>query len=146
MISFHDVIKTYRWEVRFLSFVFGIAEANAFSCYKIWGNNGNELFHAEFKSRLGLSMLEKVKAMKSLAETAEATPVRTRACNYHEYVDLGLSSRRIRRKCEFCESLRGKKKNQKQRTQKRCKCQRKSMCKECHHEHCVQNELQKRTS
>ncbi|GAA5797971.1 hypothetical protein HPULCUR_003369 [Helicostylum pulchrum] len=32
MISFHDVMKTYRWEVRFLSFVFGIAETNAFSC------------------------------------------------------------------------------------------------------------------
>ncbi|RCH82480.1 hypothetical protein CU098_008409 [Rhizopus stolonifer] len=25
MVSFHDVMKTYRWEVRFLSFVLGIA-------------------------------------------------------------------------------------------------------------------------
>ncbi|CEP19776.1 hypothetical protein [Parasitella parasitica] len=35
MISFHDVMKSYRWENRFLAFVFGIAEANAYSCFKI---------------------------------------------------------------------------------------------------------------
>ncbi|KAG2191723.1 hypothetical protein INT47_007988 [Mucor saturninus] len=43
MISFHDIMKTYRWEARFLSFVFGIAEANSFSCFKIWVCNRNGL-------------------------------------------------------------------------------------------------------
>ena len=64
MTSFHDIIKTYRWEVRFLSFMLGIAEDNAFSCYNIWRSNNGELMHSEFKSRLGLSMLEKVKNLK----------------------------------------------------------------------------------
>ncbi|GAA5801960.1 hypothetical protein HPULCUR_007419 [Helicostylum pulchrum] len=65
MISFHDVMKTYRWEVLFLSFVFGITEANAFSCYKIWGNNAEGILHSNFKCRLSQSLLEKVKDFES---------------------------------------------------------------------------------
>ncbi|KAI9265242.1 hypothetical protein BDA99DRAFT_579968 [Phascolomyces articulosus] len=30
---FHDVMKTYRWEIRCLSFFVAVAEANAFSAY-----------------------------------------------------------------------------------------------------------------
>jgi hypothetical protein len=31
--SFHDVMKTYRWEIRCLSFFLAVAEANAFSAH-----------------------------------------------------------------------------------------------------------------
>ncbi|KAG2229667.1 hypothetical protein INT48_008899, partial [Thamnidium elegans] len=68
MISFHDVLKTYRWEVRFLSFVFGIAEANAFGCYKIWGNNSEGILHSDFKCRLAQSLLEKCKGFERCDE------------------------------------------------------------------------------
>ncbi|KAK9762909.1 phosphatidylinositol-binding protein scs2 [Basidiobolus ranarum] len=61
MILFHDVMSTYRWEVRFLSFVFGIAEANAFSFYKIWGNDAEVILHSDFKCKLAHSLLLKVK-------------------------------------------------------------------------------------
>ncbi|KAI8062065.1 hypothetical protein BDF21DRAFT_403017 [Thamnidium elegans] len=54
-------MKTYRWENRFLAFVFGISEANAFSCFKIWDTfGGNDLLHSDFKSRLAFSLLEKI--------------------------------------------------------------------------------------
>ncbi|KAK9681223.1 phosphatidylinositol-binding protein scs2 [Basidiobolus ranarum] len=61
MILFHDVMSTYHWEARFLLFVFGIAEANAFSCYKIWGNNAEGILHSDLKCRLAHSLLLKVK-------------------------------------------------------------------------------------
>ncbi|KAG2204322.1 hypothetical protein INT47_009364 [Mucor saturninus] len=52
IISFHDIMETYCWEDRFLRFVFGNSEANAFSCFKIWGCNRDGLVHSDYKSRL----------------------------------------------------------------------------------------------
>ncbi|KAI8090815.1 hypothetical protein BDF21DRAFT_198986 [Thamnidium elegans] len=91
MISFHDVMSTYRWQVRFLSFLFGIAETNAFSCYKIWGNNAEGLHHGEFKYRLSRSLLEKVKGSAQSNEETEADPMSTRSRDSpyaHEYVAI----------------------------------------------------------
>ncbi|CEP11427.1 hypothetical protein [Parasitella parasitica] len=39
MISCHDVISTERWEMRFISFLLGICEANAFAAYRVFSND-----------------------------------------------------------------------------------------------------------
>ncbi|KAG2211228.1 hypothetical protein INT47_006348 [Mucor saturninus] len=143
MISFHDIMKTYRWEVRFLSFVFGIAEANAFSCFKIWGCNRDGLVHSDFKSRLAHSLLVKVKSMKHTVQVTEAEPMHTRSSyaeGSHAYVALGSMLKRKRQTCKFCEQ-RGFKP---ERVSKRCACNDKAMCSKCHIYHFAEDLNKKR--
>ncbi|KAI8076930.1 hypothetical protein BDF21DRAFT_453112 [Thamnidium elegans] len=130
MVSFHDIIKTYRWEVRFLSFVFGIAEANAFSCYKIWGNNAEGILHSDFKCRLTQSLLKKV---KDFGNYEEAGPMNTRSRasdEAHRYVVLAQYPEG-KRTCKE----RGVKPF---RVSKRCACNLNAMCQKCHQLHFAQ--------
>lgn len=131
MISFHDVMKTYRWEVRFLSFVFGIAEANAFSCYKIWGNNSEGILHSEFKNRLAKSLLDKVKDSEYYSEKRRIVTRKQRSNNTHAYIAIAQYPNRKRLVCKTCKQL-GLKPT---RVSKRCACNSDPMCKDCHQQH-----------
>lgn len=139
MVSFHDVMKTYRWEVRFLSFVFGIAEANAFSCYKIWGNNGEGILHAEFKSRLAMSLLHKVKDIEQLSGEQPGSAVLTRNRRNvelaHQYIPISQNGIPKRLICRSCQK-NGVKPTP--RVSKRCFCDITPMCKKCHFLHFVE--------
>ncbi|KAG1471349.1 hypothetical protein G6F56_002171 [Rhizopus delemar] len=107
MISFHDVMKTYRWDIRFLSFTLGIAEANAFSCYKIWGKNNEGMMHAEFKDRLARTLLQKVQHMsEGVAETSLNT-MRLRREDRdgsHAYISLSFGNKQRRLICKSCKN------------------------------------------
>ncbi|KAI8082396.1 hypothetical protein BDF21DRAFT_262057 [Thamnidium elegans] len=135
MVCFHDIMKTYRWEVRFLSFVFGIAEANAFSCYKIWGNNAEGILHSDFKCRLTQSLLKKV---KDFGNYEEAGPINTRSRTSgeaHRYVVLAQYPERKRLVCRTCKE-RGVKPSP--RVSKRYACNLNAMCQKCHQLHFAQ--------
>ena len=139
MVSFHDVMKTYRWEVRFLSFVFGIAEANAFSCYKIWGNNSEGLLHGEFKSRLAMSLLRKVKDIALIPGEQHGYNVFTRHRSNveesHQYVAISQSGIPKRLICRSCQNNGVK---PPPRVSKRCLCGITPMCKKCHLSHFIE--------
>jgi len=49
MISYHDVLKTHRWQMRCLSFFLAQAGANASSAFKAFSNDGSETHHHEFR-------------------------------------------------------------------------------------------------
>ncbi|SAL95656.1 hypothetical protein, partial, partial [Absidia glauca] len=50
MINFHDVMRTYCWELRCLSFFLGVTEANAFSAFKYFRVDGDLVGHGEFRN------------------------------------------------------------------------------------------------
>lgn len=132
-------MKTYRWENRFLSFVFGIAEANAFSCYEIWGSyERSELYHSEFKSRLAFSLLQTVTQMREAEVVAQALPsppvTRSRVFTLrHMYVTLSQGGgKRIRRVCRFCTKVPGV---SLPKVGFRFACNLDPMCKICHQQH-----------
>ncbi|KAL1935212.1 hypothetical protein VTP01DRAFT_4352 [Rhizomucor pusillus] len=60
MTSFHDVMKTYGWGMRRLAFFLSIVEANAFSAFKHFRDNANDILHFEFRWRLAQSLLDYV--------------------------------------------------------------------------------------
>ncbi|CEP19333.1 hypothetical protein [Parasitella parasitica] len=61
--SFHDVMKSYNWEIRCLAFFLAVAEANAFSTYKYVEGEGAP-HHFEFRWRLARSLLEHAELMR----------------------------------------------------------------------------------
>ncbi|SAM03017.1 hypothetical protein [Absidia glauca] len=69
MINFHDVMRTYRWELRCLSFFLGVTEVNAFSAFKYFRVDGDLVGHGEFRWRLAESLKDYIK-------TSRKTPLR----------------------------------------------------------------------
>lgn len=61
MVSFHDVMKSCRWEVRCLAFFLAVAEADIFSAYKHDAHDGHDTMHATFRWRLAQSLLRHAK-------------------------------------------------------------------------------------
>ncbi|KAL0144635.1 hypothetical protein V8B55DRAFT_1429993 [Mucor lusitanicus] len=49
MPSYHDIISTERWEMRFSGFVLGICEANTFSAYRNFYANSSNMGHTTFR-------------------------------------------------------------------------------------------------
>lgn len=127
-------MRTYRWEVRFLSFVFGIAEANAFSCYKIWGNNAEGILHSDFKCRLAQSLLEKARGFERDNEIERKSTRIRDSSDAHNYVVLAQYPNRKRLVCRSCQELGLK---PAPRVSKRCACNIDPMCKRCHQQHFV---------
>ncbi|CAO3588748.1 unnamed protein product [Absidia cylindrospora] len=122
--NFHDVMKSYRWEVRTLAFFLGIAEANAFSAFKRFHHRGHSMTHGVFKDRLAQEILEEVHGSKDNYEQTAGSQPRTRASQYHMSVSLGnLDSGKPRRVvCTFC----------RKRTMHRCSCDRHTpLCQTC---------------
>lgn len=89
MPSFHDVMKTYRWEIRCLSFFFAVAEANAFSAYK-YVEIEDRMNHFEFRWRLAESLLDHARVMSE--GLGEREPYQLRQANVsvaYKIVSLG---------------------------------------------------------
>ncbi|SAL99586.1 hypothetical protein [Absidia glauca] len=65
MTNFHDVMRTYRWGLRCLSFCLGVTEANAFSVFKYFRvnvmatNDGLNLFTLPHINRPGTDLMSK---------------------------------------------------------------------------------------
>ncbi|KAF1804035.1 hypothetical protein V8B55DRAFT_1564218 [Mucor lusitanicus] len=78
MPSFHDVMKTYRWEIRCLSFFFAVAEANALSAYK-YVEIEDRMNHFEFRWRLAESLLDHARVMSE--GLGEREPYQLRQAN-----------------------------------------------------------------
>jgi hypothetical protein len=106
MANFHNIMKRYRWGVHFLSFIFGVAETSAFSCYKVWGNHGeSNFFHSDFKDLLASSFLKKVKTKIKTIESTSTEPMRLRSCtrrSTHVYISFSYGDKRTRRVYRTC--------------------------------------------
>jgi Transposase IS4 len=133
MPSFHDVMKTYRWEVRCLSFFLDVAEANAFSAYQYFKRDEEEVpMHFEFRWRLAQSMLEHIEQLR-MDDVQNSEPpervLRPRGYNeVHRIISFGKNQqgKYIRRHCAQCHI----------RTQTTCLCHNgKGLCKDCYAKH-----------
>lgn len=121
--NFHDVMKTQRWELRCLAFFLGIAEANAFSAYKYFANDGKTLTHTPFRKRLVRSLLEHLDVLN---HGHQATPRVTRSAHRmirHTVASLGKNAANnyIRVQCSLCS----------RRTSNRCSCSDVPVCTDC---------------
>jgi hypothetical protein len=93
--------------MRFLGFILGIAEANAFSCYKIFSDEGVNMIHGIFKDNLAFSFLKYCEGLIDQEQCNEAnTPMTLRngSSKNHEYVSLKKASSNKRRRlvCHSC--------------------------------------------
>lgn len=134
LISFHDVIITERWEMRFFAFLLGIAEANVFSCYKIWGRDGGRIAHGAFKDHLAFALLQHCKSLVEMDRTVHLSRhMQLRYEPSHILVRLtGQGAKRVRRVCTSC---RRASRFSGQRVQTRCSCNTDPLCKNCHVRH-----------
>lgn len=128
LTSFHDVMKSFRWEIRCLAFFFAVAEANAFSAYKAYAYDGKETLHTKFRWRLAQSLLSKAESMRSPADDSlSSCPPSRQQRNVlaHGRVSLGLQKSGYVRKrhCRF--------ENCKKKSSQRCVCDTNNVfCKE----------------
>ncbi|EPB90330.1 hypothetical protein HMPREF1544_02856 [Mucor circinelloides 1006PhL] len=91
-ISYHDIISTERWEMRFFEFFFlGICEANAFSAYRVFNENGGTT-HSAFKDFLAWSLLKHCEFLNfgSNSETIDSKPRVLRSHKNYKYSILIL--------------------------------------------------------
>ncbi|KAI8327754.1 hypothetical protein BC941DRAFT_249559 [Chlamydoabsidia padenii] len=129
MIGFHDVLKTQRWELRCLAFFLGIVEANAFSAFKHFRDEGEDVLHTTFRWRLVEGLKVHINGIKG-GNTGNTMGTRGQVhrADYHKLVPLGkhsLSGDYIRRVCIKC----------KVRTQHKCICAGDALCQKCHPKH-----------
>ncbi|ORZ18086.1 hypothetical protein BCR42DRAFT_436833 [Absidia repens] len=98
--NFHDIMKSYRWEIQTLAFFLGIAEVNAFSAYKKCHRHGASIKHNASKYKLAEGRLKFVTDQRK----AERQMQQSSAMNFHKSVKLGklASGNNIRRKCSTC--------------------------------------------
>jgi hypothetical protein len=106
LTSYHDVISTESWEMRFLGFILGIAEANAFSFYKIFSDEGGDMIHGIFRQP-GFSFLKYCEGLIDQEKCNEAnTPMQLRnsSSKNYEYTSLkkANSNKRRRLVCHSC--------------------------------------------
>jgi hypothetical protein len=132
LTSYHDIISTERWEMRFLGYILGICEANAFNFYKVYAEGGNRIVHGAFKDRTAYSMLKYCeKLLSSNNVAAPNIPMALRSSDIHLYVAMrqGNTNKRRRLVCQMCkkQGVNGI------RIGKRCSCDPITpMCKKCH--------------
>jgi hypothetical protein len=105
MTNFHDVMRTYRWELRCLSFFLGVTEANTFSAYKYFNPGGKQVNHGEFRWRLAQSLEFYIKELQE-GPTMELRRTRSHLDrpNGHRLVTMGKNGQGnyIRRQCKEC--------------------------------------------
>ena len=142
--SYHDALATERWEMRFLAFVFGIAEANAWSCYKEFAVGGDKITHGKFKDTLAYQLLNYCKSQTTRDANQETTtngimPRRTD----HTLVSLKSRSNKVTRmSCRTCHE-KGKR-GPRFRTVHCCSCNPdRPLCRQCHVDHAVHIALQR---
>ncbi|SAM00611.1 hypothetical protein [Absidia glauca] len=132
MIIFHDVMRTYRWELRCLSFFLGVAEANAFSAFKYFrvvvirlsmANLGGGVV-SRYNERLTESMKKHIMELREGPEMEQRTTrSRLGRPNGHRLVTMGKNGQGdyIRRQCKECGA----------KTQTRFSCNEVTLCKSC---------------
>jgi hypothetical protein len=99
LTSYHDIISTERWEMRFLGFILGICEANAFSCYKVYAEEGNRIEHSAFKDRTAYSMLKYCeRLLGSNNVVIPNIPIALRSSDVHSYVAMKQENTNKRRR------------------------------------------------
>jgi hypothetical protein len=135
LISYHDVVSTERWEMRFLGFILDICETNAFNCYKVFAKEGDRIVHNVFKDHMAYSMLKYCERLAcSNIVTIPCTPVSLRSNTVHMYISMKQENTNKRRRlvCQMCRNrgVHGT------RVEKRCSCDPTTpMCKTCHYVH-----------
>jgi hypothetical protein len=68
-------------------FILGICEANAFSCYKVYAEEGNRIEHSAFKDRTAYSMLKYCeRLLGSNNVVVPNIPIALRSSDVHSYV------------------------------------------------------------
>jgi hypothetical protein len=127
--NFHDVMKSFRWEVRTLAFFMGIAEANAFSAFQRYNQRGASLHHSEFKSELADGILQYVADQEGREQQQKADRMRTRGMDIHISTSLGLTGGGLRKR-RVCNGGCGN------RTINRCSCTLDiALCRDCQQKH-----------
>ncbi|KAG2194272.1 hypothetical protein INT47_009682 [Mucor saturninus] len=133
MISYHDIISTERWEMRFLGFFLGICEANAFSSFRVFGNGGSTS-HSTFKDTLAWTLLKHCKELVHGTEPNLDDQRVLRSDTSHLYVSMrGMNGKkRMRLGCKNCQILGARR----TRVEKSCSCDPTTpMCKTCYNDH-----------
>lgn len=137
MISYHDIIITERWEMRFFGFFLGLCEANAFSSYRTFANEG-KISHSSFKDTLAYTLLQHCRALAT--NSAEEQPMAQRvlrSTNSHSYVSMSAqnSRKRLRLSCKVCMKA-GRSGT---RVEKSCSCNPDiPLCQTCYNHHLKQ--------
>ncbi|KAI8065561.1 hypothetical protein BC940DRAFT_72255 [Gongronella butleri] len=129
--------------MRFLAFVFGIAEANAWSCYKEFAADGDKITHGQFKDKLAYQLLHYCKAQTSNdAEQGTSTIGIMPRRNRHTLVNMKSRFQGLTRLC--CRSCRENgKRGPQTRTVYCCSCNPdRPLCRQCHVAHAVQIAVQ----
>ncbi|CAO3621055.1 unnamed protein product [Mucor hiemalis] len=103
-ISYHDVIATERWEMRFFGFFLGICEANAYSAYRVFARDGKTTSHSEFKDTLTWELLQHCVELKTPAEQTGVDEQRVLRSNaHHSLVTMvNRNGKRSRLSCRTC--------------------------------------------
>lgn len=133
--SYHDIISTERWEMRFFWFILSICEANAFSAYRSFHPNG-KIDHSVFRDSLAWSLLNYCEALDttttSILAFGPSITLRGDRLHAHTTIKHPNADKRTRRVCFGCSarSVRGN------RVEKSCNCRPDTpLCKQCHQDH-----------
>lgn len=133
--SYHDIIGTERWEMRFFGFFLGLCEANAFSAYRKYAAEGDSTLHASFKDKLAFGMLQHCENLLKTSNI-EASIGRSslRSSSIHDHIPLPRTSKGKRRRmvCNRCKETTSKA----VRVGKCCSCNPEHpLCDDCYMEH-----------
>ncbi|ORE09110.1 hypothetical protein BCV72DRAFT_303175 [Rhizopus microsporus var. microsporus] len=134
LTSYHDIISTERWEMRFFSFFLSLDEANAYSSFRVFSEEGASRGHSSFKDNLTFNLLEHCKKLKSRHnEVAQDSNRMFRSDSNHSYVSMSnAGNKRKRLVCRKCKEsgTNGK------RVEHFCSCDpTTSLCFDCHNQH-----------
>ncbi|KAL0140909.1 hypothetical protein V8B55DRAFT_1333233, partial [Mucor lusitanicus] len=86
LLNFHDVMCTQSWELRCLSFFLGVAEANAFSAFKLFHPEGSNVVHTEFRWRLAESLKAYISELRTLPAYVPPTTRSSRGGDIHSLI------------------------------------------------------------
>ncbi|PHZ11391.1 uncharacterized protein RHIMIDRAFT_238825 [Rhizopus microsporus ATCC 52813] len=134
LTSYHDIISTERWEMRFFGFFLSLCEANAYSSFRVFSEEGASRGHSSFKDNLAFNLLEHCKKLKSrYNEVAQGSNRMLRSDSNHSYVSMSnAGNKRKRSVCRKCKEsgTNGK------RVEKFCSCDPTiPLCFDCHNQH-----------
>lgn len=135
LTSYHDIIISERWEMRFFGFFLGICEANAFAAFRNFSRLDRTMGHASFKDSLAFQMLKYCESLTSLSQVGNEVNNRTlRRDTKHSYVSMsaGNGTKRIRLACSKCKKagVPGT------RVEKSCSCNPDHpLCQTCYNSH-----------
>jgi hypothetical protein len=108
--------------MRFLGFILGIAEANAFSFYKIFSDEGGDMIHGIFRQP-GFSFLKYCEGLIDQEQCNEANtpmPLRNSSSKNHEHDSLKKANSNKRRRLAFHSCTENGKSGT--RVEHRCSC------------------------